>query len=94
MKLPDVNLLLYAFDAAAPRHDEARRWLEERLEHGAELCSSDSDFSRFPGPALDQSAGIANVAHPMRGRRSMVSSGNVDNNIDSGARGRKDHRAS
>ena len=31
MKLPDVNLLLYAFDAAAPRHDEARRWLEERL---------------------------------------------------------------
>ena len=134
MKLPDVNLLLYAFDAAAPRHDEARRWLEERLsgvetfalawvvvlafvrlitsgrvfrkpleareafdivdgwlaqpcttivdptdrhlarlrdllqplgtagnlttdahlaalaiEHGAELCSSDSDFSRFPG---------------------------------------------
>jgi uncharacterized protein len=134
VKLPDVNLLLYAIDAAAPRHEGARRWLEERLsgtetfaftwvvllafvrlstsprvfqtplpvteafdivgewlaqpcttivdptpvhparlcelleplgtagnlatdahlaalaiEHGAELCSSDSDFSRFPG---------------------------------------------
>ncbi len=134
MKLPDVNLLLYALDASAPRHRAARRWLEERLsgtetlafawivllafvrlatsprvfraplepaeafaivegwlaqpcativhptdrhlallrellgplgtagnlttdahlaalaiEHGAELCSSDADFSRFPG---------------------------------------------
>lgn len=134
MKLTDVNLLLYAVDAAAPRHRSARRWLEERLsgtetlaftwvvllafvrlstssrvfeepfepaeafdivdgwlaqpcttvihpterhpgvlrelleplgtagnlttdahlaalaiEHGAELCSSDADFSRFPG---------------------------------------------
>lgn len=134
MKLPDVNLLLYALDETAPRHDPARRWLEQQLsgsqtvafawvvllaflrlstnaqvfeeplsgdealdeidrwlsqpattivhptdrhpavlrdllrplgtaanlttdahlaalaiEHGAELCSSDSDFSRFPG---------------------------------------------
>lgn len=31
MKLPDVNLLLYAVDASAPRHRAARRWLEERL---------------------------------------------------------------
>jgi uncharacterized protein len=31
VKLPDVNLLLYAFDATAPRHDRARRWLEEQL---------------------------------------------------------------
>jgi uncharacterized protein len=31
VKLPDVNLLLYAFDATAPRHDRARRWLEEEL---------------------------------------------------------------
>ncbi len=134
MKLTDVNLLLYAHDATAPRHRAAKRWLEEQLsgtetfafawavllaflrlstnarvfehplepaeafeiiegwlaqpvativhpterhhavlrdllqpfgtagnlttdahlaalaiEHGAELCSSDSDFSRFPG---------------------------------------------
>ncbi len=134
MKLTDVNLLLYAYDATAPRHRPAKRWLEEQLsgtetfafawavllaflrlstnprvfehplepaeafeiiegwlaqpvativhpterhhavlrdllqtfgtagnlttdahlaalaiEHGAELCSSDSDFSRFPG---------------------------------------------
>ena len=31
MKLPDVNLLLYAVDASAPRHRAARRWLEEQL---------------------------------------------------------------
>jgi hypothetical protein len=134
VKLTDVNLLLYAFDTAAPRHRTSERWLEEQLsgtetfafawvvllafirlstsprvferplepadtfdivdgwleqpcativhptdrhaalvrelleplgtagnlttdahlaalaiEHGAELCSSDSDFSRFPG---------------------------------------------
>lgn len=134
MTLTDVNLLLYAFDASAPRHRAARLWLEGRLsgtetfafawvvllaflrlstnprifeaplepaeafdviegwltqpcatvvhpterhqavlrelleplgtagnlttdahlaalaiEHGAELCSSDADFSRFPG---------------------------------------------
>lgn len=31
MKLPDVNLLLYALDERSPRHDDARRWLEEAL---------------------------------------------------------------
>jgi uncharacterized protein len=134
VKIPDVNVLLYAVDASSPRHAAAKRWLEERLsgtetfafawvvllgflrlstsprvfeaplepgaaldlvdgwldqpcatvvhptdrhaallrdllgargtagnltidahlaalaiEHGAELCSSDADFSRFPG---------------------------------------------
>lgn len=27
----DVNLLLYALDATAPRHRAAKRWLEEQL---------------------------------------------------------------
>jgi toxin-antitoxin system PIN domain toxin len=134
VKLPDANVLLYAIDERAPRHDAARAWLEATLsgtetvafawtvllavvrlatkaavfeqpldadgaldivdgwlerpnatvihptsrhaavlrellgplgtagnlvgdahlaalaiEHGAELCSSDADFSRFPG---------------------------------------------
>lgn len=31
MILPDVNLLLYAVDAASPRNGAARRWVEERL---------------------------------------------------------------
>jgi uncharacterized protein len=31
VKVPDVNLLLYAVDAAAPRHERARIWLEEAL---------------------------------------------------------------
>ena len=31
MKLTDVNLLLYALDTSAPRHEPARRWLEQRL---------------------------------------------------------------
>jgi toxin-antitoxin system PIN domain toxin len=31
VKLPDVNLLIYAIDEGAPRHPEARKWLEEVL---------------------------------------------------------------
>lgn len=31
MKLPDVNLLIYAADEAAPDHAPARRWLETEL---------------------------------------------------------------
>jgi hypothetical protein len=31
VKLPDVNLLLYAYDSESPRHTAAREWLEETL---------------------------------------------------------------
>ncbi len=31
MKLPDVNLLLYAIDEQSPVHDRARPWLEQVL---------------------------------------------------------------
>jgi toxin-antitoxin system PIN domain toxin len=31
VKLPDLNLLLYAVDEGAPRHTESRSWLEEIL---------------------------------------------------------------
>jgi toxin-antitoxin system PIN domain toxin len=31
VKLPDVNLLLYAYDSRSSRHSPARRWLEEAL---------------------------------------------------------------
>jgi toxin-antitoxin system PIN domain toxin len=31
VKLPDVNLLLYAVDATAPHHVRARGWLEQAL---------------------------------------------------------------
>lgn len=31
MIIPDVNLLVYAYNADAPWHDEARRWWEELL---------------------------------------------------------------
>jgi toxin-antitoxin system PIN domain toxin len=31
VKLPDVNLLLYAIDETSPRHAGARDWLEETL---------------------------------------------------------------
>jgi len=31
VKLPDVNLLLYAIDEGSPRHGRARAWLEEVL---------------------------------------------------------------
>ena len=31
MKLPDVNLLVYAVDESSPRHEPARAWVEDRL---------------------------------------------------------------
>jgi uncharacterized protein len=31
VRLPDVNLLLYAIDDRSPRHSQARAWLEEVL---------------------------------------------------------------
>ena len=31
MKVPDVNLLLYAYDASSTRHAQARPWLEATL---------------------------------------------------------------
>lgn len=31
MKVPDVNVLLYAHDETVPRHEAAKRWLEEAL---------------------------------------------------------------
>lgn len=37
MILPDVNVLVYAVDAAAPRHAQARRWLEEVLSGTEEV---------------------------------------------------------
>jgi uncharacterized protein len=38
VKLPDVNLLLYAYDSEAPRQAAAREWLEETLS-GAETVA-------------------------------------------------------
>jgi uncharacterized protein len=31
VKLPDVNLFVYAYDAAAPQHESAKEWLEDVL---------------------------------------------------------------
>lgn len=31
MRLPDLNLLVYAVDSSSPDHDAARAWLEESL---------------------------------------------------------------
>ncbi len=31
MKLPDVNLFLYAYDSRSQRHEPAREWLEQTL---------------------------------------------------------------
>jgi toxin-antitoxin system PIN domain toxin len=38
VKLPDVNLLLYAADESSPRHGEARSWVEATLS-GAETVA-------------------------------------------------------
>lgn len=34
MTLPDVNVLLYAFCANAPFHEQSRRWLTQSVESG------------------------------------------------------------
>jgi toxin-antitoxin system PIN domain toxin len=31
VKLPDVNLFVYAYDASAPQHEPAKEWLEDVL---------------------------------------------------------------
>ncbi len=36
MIVPDINLLVYAYNQDAPRHDDARRWWEE-LVNGTEI---------------------------------------------------------
>lgn len=38
MILPDVNLLIYAHNRAAPHHDRARAWWEETLTSGAPVA--------------------------------------------------------
>jgi uncharacterized protein len=38
VKLPDLNLLLYAADASSPRHEPARQWLEETLSGTEEIA--------------------------------------------------------
>jgi toxin-antitoxin system PIN domain toxin len=38
VKLPDLNLLIYAVDETSPRHDPARRWLEEALSDSEEVA--------------------------------------------------------
>ena len=35
MILIDANLLLYAYDASAPHHEQARRWWEQQLSRPA-----------------------------------------------------------
>jgi uncharacterized protein len=40
VKLPDVNLLLYAADGASPRHQAAREWVETTLSSSETVAFS------------------------------------------------------
>jgi uncharacterized protein len=40
VKLPDVNLFLYAYDSGSPRHAPARDWLEETLSSSETVALS------------------------------------------------------
>jgi toxin-antitoxin system PIN domain toxin len=37
LKLPDANLLLYAYDSTSPRHSEARAWFREALSEAEQV---------------------------------------------------------
>lgn len=37
MIIPDINLLVYAYDNGAAQHDDARRWWEELLSGEEEV---------------------------------------------------------
>lgn len=66
MILPDVNVLIYAFDADSPQHQVYRAWLHSVLRQGSEFAVTDvvlSGFVRivtnrrvFPNPAPTASA--------------------------------------
>ena len=47
MRLPDVNVLVYAFREDAPGHREWRRWLEELVEGPEPFALSDHVLAGF-----------------------------------------------
>ena len=47
MILPDVNLLLYAVDAASPRHEAARTWVEDLLSGSETVALAWSVLTAF-----------------------------------------------
>ena len=47
MILPDVNLLLYAVDAASPRHEAACSWVEERFSGSETVALAWSVLTAF-----------------------------------------------
>lgn len=38
MIFPDLNLLIYAYNTAAPQHLKAKRWLEEAINGDEKVC--------------------------------------------------------
>ena len=47
--LPDDDRLIYALNEEASSLTSDAHLAALAIEHGAELCSSDHDFARFPG---------------------------------------------
>lgn len=67
MKLVDANLLLYAVDARAPRHRDARAWLEARLGGSETIAFSWSVLLAF----LRLSTSPRVFAQPLPGERAL-----------------------
>jgi hypothetical protein len=72
MRLPDVNVLLYAFRDAAPEHDRFRRWLEVAIDGEEPVGVADVVLSGFvriathprifdPPTSVDQAFAFADV---------------------------------
>ena len=63
MIIPDSNLLLYAYNLAAPQHTVARNWLEDIL--------SGNELVLFPWPVLSAFLRISTSAHAFQQPLSM-----------------------
>ena len=72
MRLPDVNVLIYAFRDAAPDHDRYRSWLEALIEAEEPFAIADVVLSGFvrvathprvfePPASLDEAFGFADA---------------------------------
>jgi toxin-antitoxin system PIN domain toxin len=72
MIIPDINLLLYAYDKASPFHDKATAWLEE--------CLSGTEIVGFPSVVV---FGFVRIATNLRAFQCPMTPAEAANHVRS-----------